>query len=139
MMGASRINTTTITWDGISRLLSHTLSVLLYHSLVFVGTLGPHVSKSAKDLGQCGWLLSFVSSFVVYYVLCKIWPTKNQRLVKEMGLRWEEMGLRELVAEDGTLITKDLVGHSDAKQYMVEDDEKHLRTRGDKDLRTENV
>jgi len=105
----------------------------------FVGTLGPHVSKSAQELGQCGWLLSFISSFVVYYVLCKIWPTRNQRLVKEMGLRWEEMGLRDLVAEDGTLITNDLVGHSDAKPYLVEDDEKHLRTGDHKDLTSENV
>jgi len=105
----------------------------------FVGTLGPHVSKSAQDLGECGWLLSFVSSFVVYLVLCKIWPTKNQKLIKEMGLGWEEMSFREVVAEDGTVITNDLMGHSGAKSYVVENDEKHLRDGHHNDLQEKNL
>lgn len=79
----------------------------------FVGTLGPTVSAAAADLGHLGWMLSFVSSFVVYYVLCLIWPTKNQRLIREMGLGWEEMSHRELVAVDGTIITDELEGHPD--------------------------
>jgi NCS1 family nucleobase:cation symporter-1 len=91
----------------------------------FVGTLGPHVSKAAQDLGQLGWLLSFVTSFIVYYVLCLIWPTRNQRLIKEMGLGWEEMSSREIIAADGTVITEDLIGHSDKKIYAG-DEEKHL-------------
>lgn len=56
----------------------------------FVGTLGPHVSTAATDLGRLGWLLSFSISFVVYYLLCLIWPTRNQKLIRQMGLRWEE-------------------------------------------------
>jgi NCS1 family nucleobase:cation symporter-1 len=39
---------------------------------------------------------------VVYYVLCKVWPTKNQKLIKEMGLRWEEQKGDTVVAADGT-------------------------------------
>lgn len=57
----------------------------------FVGTLGPTVSAPAQHLGQLGWMLSFASSFVVYYVVCVIWPTQNQKRVREMGLRFEEM------------------------------------------------
>jgi NCS1 family nucleobase:cation symporter-1 len=84
----------------------------------FVGTLGPHVSKPAQELGQLGWLLSFSSSFVVYYVLCKIWPTRNQRVVREMGLGWEEMSYMSIVTADGTIITDDLTGHPEARSHV---------------------
>lgn len=83
----------------------------------FVGTLGPHVSPAAQKLGQLGWLLSFFTSFVVYYVVCKIWPTKNQKLIREMGLGWEEISYREIVAEDGTMITDDKMEHSDYSSH----------------------
>lgn len=76
----------------------------------FVGTLGPPVTQAAEDLGYLGWMLSFCISFVVYYVLCLIWPTQNQRLVREMGLGWEEMSTRTIVAEDGTVIPEILEG-----------------------------
>jgi nucleobase:cation symporter-1, NCS1 family len=91
----------------------------------FVGTLGPHVSKSAQELGQLGWLLSFFTSFVVYYVTCRILPTRNQKFVKEMGLGWEEMSYRDIVAEDGTIITDDLTGHPEIqpKVPLVEDED----------------
>ena len=77
----------------------------------FVGTLGPHVSVSAQRLGHLGWLLSFTISFVVYYAVCLVWPTGNQKLIKEMGLGWEEMSERELVAADGTIIPEDVEGY----------------------------
>jgi len=70
----------------------------------FVGTLGASVSTSATDMGRLGWILSFVTSFTVYWAVCQVWPTRNQRLIKEMGLAWEEMGDREIIAEDGTMI-----------------------------------
>jgi NCS1 family nucleobase:cation symporter-1 len=73
----------------------------------FVGTLGPTVSAGATDLGRLGWLLSFTVSFVVYYVLCLIWPTKNQKLIKEMGLGWEEASGDSFVMEDGTEIVEE--------------------------------
>jgi nucleobase:cation symporter-1, NCS1 family len=79
----------------------------------FVGTLGPTVSPAAQNLGHLGWLLSFVSSFVVYYVICLVWPTRNQKIIKEMGLGWEEMGNREVVAADGTIITDEQEGRPD--------------------------
>jgi len=70
----------------------------------FVGSLGASVSTPATEMGQLGWLLSFCTSFVVYYVVCKIWPTKNQRLIKELGMGWEEAGAEEIVCVDGTVI-----------------------------------
>lgn len=42
----------------------------------------------------------------MYYVLCFIWPTANQKLIKEMGLGWEEKSGDEVVAEDGTNIVE---------------------------------
>lgn len=73
----------------------------------FVGTLGAHVSTSATDLGRLGWLLSFTVSFVVYYAICFFWPTRNQVLIKEMGLGWEEESGDMVVAEDGTQIVEE--------------------------------
>jgi NCS1 family nucleobase:cation symporter-1 len=73
----------------------------------FVGTLGAKVSTGATDLGRLGWLLSFTVSFVVYYVICLFWPTRNQVLIKEMGLGWEEASGDRIVAEDGTEIVEE--------------------------------
>ncbi|KAI9739963.1 MAG: hypothetical protein M1818_005019 [Claussenomyces sp. TS43310] len=73
----------------------------------FVGTLGAHVSTAATDLGRLGWLISFSTSFVVYYALCLIWPTKNQKLIREMALGWEAASGDVLCAEDGTEIVEE--------------------------------
>lgn len=73
----------------------------------FVGTLGPKVSIQAAELGDLGWILSFTCSFVVYVALCTVWPTKNQKLIKEMGLRWEEASEEAIIAEDGTEIVEE--------------------------------
>lgn len=79
----------------------------------FIGTLGVKVSVAAQDLGHLGWLLSFTTSFVLYYLICLVWPTKNQKLIKELGLKWEEVSYSEIVARDGTVITTDMEGHPD--------------------------
>lgn len=63
----------------------------------FVGTLGPTVPITATHIFEFGWLLSFWTSLIIYYAICKVWPTRNQRLVKEMGLGWEEMSRVEFV------------------------------------------
>jgi len=76
----------------------------------FVGTLGPKVSVPAQRLGDCGWMLSFVTSFVLYYLICLVWPTRNQKLIREMGLKFEEASHAELVALDGTNIPESLDG-----------------------------
>jgi len=73
----------------------------------FVGSLGPPVSVAAQRLGDLGWLLSFCTSFVAYYLICLVWPTQNQKLIKEMQLGWEEVSERDLVAMDGTAIAED--------------------------------
>ncbi|KAK4983220.1 hypothetical protein LTR66_008915 [Elasticomyces elasticus] len=85
----------------------------------FCGTLGARVSPTAQDLGHLGWMLSFVTTFVVYYVLCLVWPTQNQTLVKEMKLGWEEMSYKTIVAADGTVIGEEEEGHPD-KQMPAE-------------------
>lgn len=72
----------------------------------FVGTLGASVSTSATNLGRLGWILSFSVSFVVYFVLCKVWPTQNQKIIKEMGLAWESQYGDFVIAEDGTQIAE---------------------------------
>lgn len=72
----------------------------------FVGTLGPHVSEAAANLGHLGWMLSFTSSFVVYYVICRIWPTQNQKLIRQMGLKFEEMrSVTVQVAKSNDMLT----------------------------------
>ncbi|ROV99851.1 hypothetical protein VSDG_03116 [Cytospora chrysosperma] len=72
----------------------------------FVGTLGPKVSASATHMGDLGWLLSFVVSFVVYIALCMVWPTHNQKMIKEMGYGFEYAVGDEFVAPDGTVIVE---------------------------------
>ena len=85
----------------------------------FIGTLGPHVSRAATDMGHMGWLLSFITSFVLYFVICKVWPTKNQRMIKEMGLRWEQMGFDdEIVAADGTVVAA-IMGEYQSEETVV--------------------
>jgi len=76
----------------------------------FVGSLGPTVSTAAQRLGDLGWLLSFFVTFIVYYLICLVWPTQNQRLIKEMGLSWEEMSMRDVVTADGTVVAEDSDG-----------------------------
>lgn len=67
----------------------------------FAASLGATgVNQAGNDLFYLGWLLSFSTSLVVYIGLCKIWPTKNQKLIQERGLVWEE--LAQLAIEDDT-------------------------------------
>ena len=73
----------------------------------FVGTLGAKVSTQALDLGRLGWLLSFTVSFVVYYVVCSIWPTNNQKMIKEMQPGWEANSGDIILAPDGTEIVEE--------------------------------
>ncbi|KAB8291528.1 hypothetical protein EYC80_006330 [Monilinia laxa] len=72
----------------------------------FIGTLGVSVSESATNLGRLGWLLSFFVSFIVYFALCTIWPTKNQKIIKGMNLGWESQCGDIDIAEDGTRIAE---------------------------------
>ncbi|KAI9641435.1 hypothetical protein NHQ30_010242 [Ciborinia camelliae] len=73
----------------------------------FIGTLGASVSTSATNLGRLGWILSFSVSFVVYFALCKAWPTNNQKIIKEMGLGWESQYGDVVIAGDGTQIVEE--------------------------------
>ena len=70
----------------------------------FAGTLGASVSDEALHLGSLGWMISFIASFTVYYGLCLVWPTRNQRLIKEQGLGWEQAASDEFEAPDGVAI-----------------------------------
>lgn len=90
-----------------------------------MGTLGAKVSVPAQELGHLGWLLSFSVSFVVYWLLCLVWPTQNQKIVHEMGLKWEEMSYKEIVAADGTVISSEYEGYPDPNIQVP--DEKWVR------------
>lgn len=103
----------------------------------FVGTLGATVSVPAQDMGHLGWMLSFVTSFLVYWALCTVWPTKNQRLIKQMGLGREEMSYKQLVAADGTVIPETLEGHEDiheAPAYVGMPEEKKVAVAEERSL-----
>lgn len=43
----------------------------------------------------------------MYFTLCTVWPTKNQKLIKEAGLTWEELGDAPIIMEDGTEIIEE--------------------------------
>lgn len=73
----------------------------------FVGTLGVNVSSGATDLGRLGWILSFTLSFSAYYIICTVWPTRNQRLIYKQNLGWEAMKGDVIFAEDGTRFVQD--------------------------------
>ncbi|EXJ94881.1 hypothetical protein A1O1_03280 [Capronia coronata CBS 617.96] len=62
----------------------------------FCGSLGANVSETAMNLGHLGWCLSFVVSIVVYIAICYVWPTRNQKVIKSMNLKFEEMAGVEL-------------------------------------------
>lgn len=67
----------------------------------FVASLG---AKGVNDVGlelyYLGWILSFVTSFVLYIAICKVWPNPNQRAIQEQGLGWEEASHVMLQGED---------------------------------------
>ena len=42
-----------------------------------------------------------------------MFPTQNQRLIREMGLGFEEMSYKEIVTADGTVITDEQEGYPD--------------------------
>jgi len=62
----------------------------------FCGSLGANVSQTAINIGHLGWCLSFVVSIAIYVPLCYFWPTSNQKLIKSMNLKFEEMARDEL-------------------------------------------
>ncbi|CAD0044991.1 unnamed protein product [Aureobasidium pullulans] len=90
----------------------------------FVGSLGANVSTTALNMGHIGWLLSFTTSFVLYWAICTVWPTKNQKIIKEMGLRFEEMAERDMMALDGTIIPESAEGMSEDQVAWDETEKK---------------
>ena len=45
---------------------------------------------------------------MLYYAICKVWPTQNQKIIREVGLSWEQNSdLEEGFAEDGTIIIEE--------------------------------
>lgn len=64
--------------------------ILIENCTGFVGSLGANVSTTATRMGDLGWILSFVTAFVMYYAICSFWPTENHKLIKKQGLTWEQ-------------------------------------------------
>lgn len=69
----------------------------------FCGELGANVSTAAMHIVDLGWILSFVTSFVAYYVICQIWPTKNMLYVKEQGYGFEQTANDLVVIDSANL------------------------------------
>jgi NCS1 family nucleobase:cation symporter-1 len=59
----------------------------------FIGSSGAHVSHTATNMGSC---LSFVVS-IAYLSVCYVWPTQNQKALKKMNLKLEELAREEFV------------------------------------------
>ncbi|KAI5274303.1 allantoin [Aureobasidium subglaciale] len=99
----------------------------------FIGSLGANVSTTALNMGHLGWMLSFTTSFVLYWLICLVWPTENQKIIKQMGLRFEEMAERDMMALDGTVIpesaegmSEDQLGWDDAEKKSAAFDSRRL-------------
>lgn len=65
----------------------------------FVNKVGAAVPPAGVKLGELGWLITFPTGAVVYYVLCKIWPHQNYKNMRD--LRWEELAKRDEGVLDG--------------------------------------
>lgn len=87
-------------WN-IQALIAYVLGIALPFP-GFLGSLGvPGVGVHGRRLFYLGWLLSFSISFVAYIAICTVWPTQNQRLIRERGLKREELVQKELDAIEG--------------------------------------
>ena len=96
----------------------------------FCGTLGAKVSVPAQNLGHLGWMISFTASFVIYYLITLVWPTQNQKIIREMGLKFEEVSYKEIVAVDGTVIPDEMEGYIE-ERYRIGDDKWNGRVEED--------
>lgn len=66
----------------------------------FAASLGASgVNVAGQRLFSLGWLLSFFTSLVAYPLICAVWPTKNQKMIRESGMAWEQAGNEFLTAE----------------------------------------
>ncbi|KAI1849768.1 hypothetical protein JX266_004717 [Neoarthrinium moseri] len=67
----------------------------------FAASLGATgVNQAGNDLFYMGWLLSFCTSFAAYTIICKFWPTRNQKLIREQGMAWEDSARLSLDGEE---------------------------------------
>ncbi|KAE8141810.1 permease for cytosine/purines, uracil, thiamine, allantoin-domain-containing protein [Aspergillus pseudotamarii] len=57
----------------------------------FCGVLGASVSTAASHIMDIAWVTSFVTSFIVYFAICWIWPTQNMKFVRERGYTFEQI------------------------------------------------
>ncbi|KKY22864.1 putative allantoin transport [Phaeomoniella chlamydospora] len=86
------------------------------------------VSPGGQHMFEMGWILSFFTSLAVYTALCKIWPTKTQKLIKEQGLGWEVIGK---IQED---IERELTGEEGVAEAVEVGDQEEDPNKGTKDI-----
>ena len=79
----------------------------------FCGELGANVSTAAMHIVDLGWILSFVTAFVAYYLLCQILPTANMRYVKEHGYGFEQTAAEMLIDSNEWSVQSDNVVRDD--------------------------
>lgn len=82
----------------------------------FLSSLGVSgVGVAGQRLFSLGWLLSFFVSLISYPLICKFWPTENQKLFREEGLTWEESskttieGVYAGISPDGIIVDAEKV------------------------------
>lgn len=61
---------------------------------------------------------------MLYWDICLVWSTQNQKIVRERWLGWKEASCQQFVAVDGMTITDDQEGCPDIMMQRDED-EKH--------------
>ncbi|KAE8158969.1 permease for cytosine/purines, uracil, thiamine, allantoin-domain-containing protein [Aspergillus tamarii] len=67
----------------------------------FCGVLGASVSTAASHIMDIAWVTSFVTSFVVYFAICWIWPTQNMKFVRERGYAFEQVAPKSGYCDSG--------------------------------------
>ncbi|KAE8360939.1 permease for cytosine/purines, uracil, thiamine, allantoin-domain-containing protein [Aspergillus caelatus] len=67
----------------------------------FCGVLGASVSTAASHIMDIAWVTSFVTSFIVYFAICWIWPTQNMKFVRERGYSFEQAAPRNSYCDSG--------------------------------------
>ncbi|KAF5865547.1 hypothetical protein ETB97_003391 [Aspergillus alliaceus] len=75
----------------------------------FCGQLGATVSTAAAHMMNLAWILSFMTSFLLYIVICSIWPTRNMRYVKEKEYSFEQVAPGEAYHDSETPRDEEIV------------------------------
>lgn len=90
----------------------------------FVATLGaPGVSDGGRNLFSMGWILSFCTSLVSYWVICYFWPTELQKVIRARGLKHEQIVGEQLLTHEGVSVDDEEKNVVDVETTPVKKDD----------------